>query len=321
MKKEAVLVTGATGFIGKYVVENLLDEDFIVYALTRTNNPVLNKNVEIIKGDITESFIVPDEVGKIYHCAGVISEKMRMWPVNVQGTKNIVDAAIEHNCKLIHLSSAGVIGKASNKNINEETPCNPRSLYEKTKFEAEEVVREGIKRGLRAQMLRPTIVFGEGREPEKDSLLQLLRTIVSGRYRHISKGRGVYNIVYAGEVARAMHVLGNDSITNGRVFFINTPLSFSEFASIVYRSVKKNEKNIGNIPYVLAFGAAFAFSFLQLITGKKRGLTFSRLKALTDASIISQERMLNETGYKPLYGVDEYLKQLCAEYLKKGFLA
>lgn len=320
MDNRAVLVTGATGFIGRYVIAYLLNEGLRVYALTRTGDvrsrPFLNSGVEIVNGDITGRLAIPDEISTIYHCAGVITGEDRMWQVNVQGTKNIVECAIEHNCRLIYLSSAGVVGRTKKKNIDETTPCNPENLYEMTKYKAEEIVGEGIEKGLKAQILRPATVFGKGREPEKDSFFQLIRAIATGRYRHINKGRGIYNIIYAGEVAHAMFVLDNDSIPNGRVYIINTPVSFSEFSSIVSGSVKNNEGKIGNIPYIWAFTAAAVFSLMQLLTGKKRGLTFSRLKALTDTRVFSQERLLREINYRPFYSVDEYLKQLCDEYHK-----
>jgi nucleoside-diphosphate-sugar epimerase len=322
MNKRVVLVTGATGFIGRYVVDCLLNEGLRVFALTRTRtHPILNSRVEIVNGDITDKLTIPAEVNTIYHCAGIISEEEKMRPVNIQGTRNIVEAAFEHNCRLIHLSSAGVVGMTKKLKIDETTPCYPENVYEITKYEAEEIVHKGIERGLKAQILRPTIVFGEGREPEKDSFLQLIRAIAAGRYRHINKGRGIYNIVYAGEVARAMFALDNDNIPNGQVYFINTPVTFSEFVLIVSSSVKDNNEEIGNIPYTVALTVATIFSLMQLLTGKKRGLTFSRLKALTEARIFSQERLLNETNYRPSYNVDEYLKQICCEYQKSGFFA
>ncbi|MCX5811487.1 MAG: NAD-dependent epimerase/dehydratase family protein [Proteobacteria bacterium] len=323
MKKRAVLVTGATGFIGKYVMACLIKEGLRVFALTRADDGgfAFNSDVEIVNGDITNRLVIPDEVSTIYHCAGVIGREDDIWPVNVQGTQNVVEVAFDHNCRLIYLSSAGVVGRTTKKTVDEETPCNPDNLYEMTKFKAEEIVRQGIKRGLKAQMLRPTTVFGEGREPEKDSFLQLMRSIAAGRYRHIRKGRGIYNIIYAGEVAHAMFVLDNDNIPNGRTYFINTPVSFSEFTSIVSKSLGNQKESIGNLPYIVAFTAAGVFSFIGLLTGKKRGLTFSRLKALTDTRVFSQERLLNETDYRPFYRVDEYLEQLCNKYRKIGFLS
>lgn len=317
MKSRAVLVTGATGFIGRYVVPHLLDEGLRVLALIPEGENYTfpaDKAVETVKGDITGTLQIPAEVSAIYHCAGVIKREELMETVNVRGTQNVVDAAIGHNCRLIHLSSAGVVGNTKEKVVNEETPCNPDSLYEKTKFRAEEIIGQGINRGLKAQILRPTIVFGTGRAPQDDSFLQLIRTIAAGNYRNIRGGSGIYNIVYAGEVARAMSALDDDAVPNGGAFIINTPLSFSEFAPIIYSAAGKDNIKVGNIPYAAALGAAAAFSLLSLLTGRKRSLTFSRLKALTERRTFSQDRLLNETPYRPIHSVQEYLKKVCEEY-------
>ena len=106
MKNRAVLVTGATGFIGKYVVSHLLEEGLRIFVLVPDGEdytPPENRDVEIIRGDITGPLRIPDEVSAIYHCAGVIKREELMEPVNVRGTRNVVEAAIGHNCRLIHL--------------------------------------------------------------------------------------------------------------------------------------------------------------------------------------------------------------------------
>lgn len=317
MKSRAVLVTGATGFIGRYVVPHLLDEGLRVLALIPEGENYTfpaDKAVETVKGDIIGTLQIPAEVSAIYHCAGVIKREELMETVNVRGTQNVVDAAIGHNCRLIHLSSAGVVGNTKEKIVDEETPCSPDSPYEKTKFRAEEVVRQGIGRGLKAQILRPTIVFGTGRAPQDDSFLQLIRTIAAGNYRNIRGGSGIYNIVYAGEVARAMSALDDDAVPNGGLFIINTPIRFSEFASIISATAGKNNVKTGNIPYAAALTATAVFSLLYLLTGKKRGLTFSRLNALTERRTFSQDRLVHETAYRPLHSVDEYLIKVCKEY-------
>ena len=317
MKKGAVLVTGATGFIGKYVVTYLLDEGLKIFAFIPQGEDhafLSDKAIEIVEGDITFPLQVPAEVSAIYHCAGVIKREEEMERVNVRGTENVVEAAIAYNCRLIHLSSAGVVGSTKEWVIKEETRCNPDNLYEKTKFRAEEIVMRGVGRGLKAQILRPTIVFGTGRAPQDDSFLQLIRAIAAGRYRNISGGSGIYNIIYAGEVARAMSTLDDDAIPNGGTFIINTPVCFSEFASIVLEVAGNSNTKPGNIPYIAALPAAAIFSLHSLLSHRKKALTFSRLKALTEKRSFSQDRLVSTTSYRPLHTVQEYLRKVCEEY-------
>lgn len=319
MDKKNVFVTGATGFIGRHLIAYLLNENLSVYALTRRKDSDLDRRVKIIASDITERFAIPYGITTIYHCAGVFSQKDQMENVNIRGTQNIVKIALEQNCRLIHLSSAGVVGKVKDNYIDENMSCNPQNLYEQTKLEAEKIVKKGIDKGLKSQILRPTIVFGVGRDPSNDSFLQLVASMKSGRFRTIGDG-GIYNIIHVNEVVRAMRSLDNDTVHNGGVYFINAPITFKEMYRIVQEETKGKVNELSHIPYSMALGAAAIFGAISLIFGKKMPLTFSRVKALTNKVIFSQKRLLEMTPYHPLSGSEEYIKQVCREYTEKGLL-
>lgn len=316
----AVLVTGGTGFIGRYLVANLLQDGLTVYVLTRDPGSYAapHKRVKLIAGDLARLPDLPDEISSVYHCAGVINNEDLMEDVNVFGTRKIVEAAMKRGCRLIHLSSAGVVGMTRSDHIDEETECRPRSIYEKTKLEAEKIVLEGVAMGLKAQVLRPTIVFGSGRNPVKDSFLHLVSAVKSGRYRNI--GSGIYNLIHASEVVFAMRALDNDIVPNAGVYFINTPIKFSEFSMIVKAATTGKTDRVASIPYPVAYCAAALFSMLSVVTGARMPLTLSRLKALTDTRTFSQERLLKSTSYRPLFGVDHYIRQVCKEYEDLGLL-
>lgn len=322
----SVLVTGATGFIGRRLVSSLLGDGVKVYALSRDEGVDFGGDVEIVKGDITGTFDIPPQAKTIFHCAGVwsdkesTSEKERMKKINVGGTEKVVRVAMERNCRLIHLATATYAGYGEKINIDEDARCHPRSFYEETKYEAEGIVRKGTEMGLRAQVLRPTFVFGSGRSPGEDPFLQLVRAIKSGRYRNIGGGKGVYNIVHVSEVVHALRVLDRDDIPNGGVFFINTPITFDELSRIVKFATTGKKGEIASFPYPLIFLAAAAFTLVSAITGKKMPLTFSRLKTLTNQQVFLQERLLRMTAYRPLHSVEEHIIQVCQEYAEGGFL-
>lgn len=322
MSENSFFVTGAAGFIGRYLIAQLIQEKSCINVLTRTGRPehISNKNIRIIKGDITNTIEVPDNVATIFHCAGAISNKNEMEKVNVSGTERIVEVALKRGFRLIHLSSAGVIGRTRQLVITEGTECNPQNLYEETKLKAEQIVMEGVRAGLKAQILRPTIVFGSGRNPETDSFLHLISAIKTGRYKHIDKGNGIYNIVHANEVVNAMLALTNENLLNGGVYFINYPVSFREFAEIVKNEVTGNNKVVSNIPYTVAFCAGAILSTVAAITGRKMPLTLSRVIALTNRKIFSQDRLMERTLYRPLLGIDQYIRRVCREYAEKGLL-
>jgi nucleoside-diphosphate-sugar epimerase len=322
LENKAIFVTGATGFIGRQLVADLLKENVSVYALIRenSNRSNMDKRIHFIKGDITENIVLPSGIKTIYHCAGIISRRDQMENVNVHGSQNIVDAALKQNCRLIHLSSAGVVGRTRENYIDENTECNPQNLYEQTKLEAEKIVKKGIAMGLKAQILRPTIVFGTGREPANDSFLQLIIAMKSGRYKNIGAGSSVYNIVHVNEVVHAMRALDSDDISNGGIYFINTPITFKEMYRIVQEETKGKVNKPSSIPYSIAFGAAAILSAISLIAGKKMPLTLSRLKALTNKKVFSQNCLIDMTSYRPLVTVEDYIRQACREYAEKGLL-
>lgn len=317
-----ILVTGPSGFIGKHLIENLLLDHPSIYALSRKAIPegVTVGRVKSVRGDITEEIKLPSDVRTIYHCAGVLQQEDQMVKVNIDGTKNIAEAALKQGCRLIHLSSAGVIGRYQSKVIDESSACSPQNLYEKTKYEAEKVVREFIKHGLDARILRPTIVFGVKESTREDGFLQLLRSMASGTYKNIGHGNGIYNIVHVNEVVRVMRMLNDNAIGRGRFFFINTPTTFKAISEIVSEEVSPGRGKFRDIPFVPAFCAAVCFSFLSLLTGRRVALTLPRLRVLTNRYVFSQELLENAFHYRPLKNVEEYVREVCRAYLQRGLL-
>lgn len=319
-KYRKVLVTGATGFIGRYVINELQLDDAEVYALSRHSKNISKdfSGIHFLECDITKTVDIPKNISAIYHCAGNISSIDSMYNVNVFGTKQVVKAALENGCKLVHLSSAGVIGSTSKININETSDCIPESIYEKTKLEAEGIVLEAVNEGLQAVILRPTIVIGTGRNPKNDSFLHLLRSIKSGKYRNIKNGEGIYNIVYAMEVARAMIILEKSEKKSGEIYFINTPISFEKFSKTVSDILLCPTPK--SISFPVAFLATAFCSILNNLFVAELPLTWLRLAALTNKNTFSQARLLTETNYAPKASIEKYIQDVCNSYISLGSL-
>src|SRR3989344_2010575 len=217
--KKKKFVTGATGYVGQHLVNSLIEKGHQVYVLIRKESPIFsnNKNVNIIIGDVADPINLPPDIDTIYHCAGVIWETEQMEKVNVSGTKNIVEIARRNDCQLIHLSSAGVI--------------NPHNAYEWSKYRGEKIVLDGIKIGLKAHILRPTTIFGPGKNREGGSFLELIKSMRSGSYKNI--GQGIYNIVYIDEVVKGMLELSEANISYGDIYLANNPITFKDLDKLV----------------------------------------------------------------------------------------
>jgi len=230
----------------------------------------------------------------------------------------MVEAALERGCRLIHLSSAGVVGKSKNRFIDENTICKPQNVYESSKYEAEKIVLDGIANGLQAQILRPTIIFEAGHKENRDSFLQLFRAMKRGTYKNI--GNGIYNLIHVNEVVRVMRMLDSDAPPNGGIYFINTPIYFRDMDRIVKKATTGKFEESFSIPYGAAVLAGVVFSLLVKLSRRNMPLTLSRVRALVNQKVYSQELLVKMLKYQPLFSVEEYIEKTCNYYCEQGML-
>lgn len=172
-----ILVTGANGLVGSFLCKELVDNGYKVKALIRKDsNTALLKGVadklEIHVGDLNDVGSLIDvikDVECIVHTAAVISfwpkRNDEMYQANVEGTRNLVNVALEHPIKkFIHISSVAAIGrKASDVSIAETNTWEESALntrYAATKHQAELEVCRAAEEGLNTVILNPSIILG-----------------------------------------------------------------------------------------------------------------------------------------------------------------
>lgn len=174
-----ILVTGASGFVGRRLVERLLDsrpKDTVAAFLMpgeAVPEPFVGK-VEILRGDLRQPESVRSAIrgaDLVFHVAGFISywtlDAAIMKAVNVDGVRAVVDACVEFKVKrLVHVSSVGAIGFAEDAGLSkEDTPFNwPESFgYMTTKRDGQAIVQAAVReRGLDAVVVNPASVMGPG---------------------------------------------------------------------------------------------------------------------------------------------------------------
>lgn len=209
---QKVLITGATGFIGKHLAKTLSQEGFRVSALVR--NPkacqdLRDLGVELHQGDVTNNLSVLHALeGKdiVYHLAGKIaykaSERQEMEDVNVKGTQKVVDACVTHQTPhFIHMSSVVAIGSSHTPQVlNEDSPYTISNLnlgYFETKHKAEKIVRTAFEHNkLNAYILNPSTVYGAGDATKGSRSVQ--RKVAAGKFPFYTPG-GV-NVVHVDDV-------------------------------------------------------------------------------------------------------------------------
>lgn len=230
--KVTVLVTGGTGLLGAYVLRELLQQGHEVKALFRERLPLLLTKAEKdlvhwVKGDVLDTSLLAEEmagVQQVYHCAGVVSfnpaKRDHMVKINVEGTANVVNAAIEAGVdKLCHVSSVSALGrKRDNETVTEASKWSEDanlSNYGESKYYAELEVWRGISEGLPAVIVNPTIILGYGDWSSGSGA-----TFRNAWEEFPWYTEGVSGFVDASDVARVMRLLMESDISGER-FVVN----------------------------------------------------------------------------------------------------
>lgn len=169
-----VLVTGGTGFIGQHLVKALVERGDQVVLLRRNRSnvrPLEGLPIEHAIGDVTDPASLKAAIrgcDTVFHVAALISYRRRdnlMPKINVEGTRHVVEAALEAGVKrFVHTSSVAAIGYSEDgRPIDETAPFNwPDAGYMLTKKGAEEEVQKGVAKGLSAVITNPASVYGPG---------------------------------------------------------------------------------------------------------------------------------------------------------------
>lgn len=297
-----VLVTGATGFIGRHLIQRLLEQNVPVRVVTRDLNrlPVeWRDQVEVIVGDLLDKRIqtaATKGVGLIYNLAGETRNPSLMRAVNVEAIHGMLETAAQAGVKrVIHLSSVGVIGAREAGVVTEETPCRPQTLYEQSKLEGEQMVLKYARSGrIEGVVLRPTIVFGDKNERIGDSLLEWLRALLSRRFVFIGK-KGVANYIYVGDVVEVLLRLSEISASRPAVYIAADSVPMSDFVGAMAQTLGVATPRV-RLPVWVASTLGASVQLANRVLGTPAPLTLSRVRALSCETMFSGDKLMREVG-------------------------
>jgi dihydroflavonol-4-reductase len=238
----AVLVTGASGFLGAKLVRRLIENGETVHVLHRKSSNLEElKDLSFVSkiGDVTDRESVIQaclDVDTVFHLAGVIgySRAMRraMDEVNVKGTQNVVEACqTGRKPKLVYMSSVVAVGASFTPNaLNENSPYNIHHLnlgYFETKKEAEDFVKSQTRRGrIESVILNPSTIYGAGDAKKSSRKTQMkvaqgkLPFYTSGGVSVVHEGDVVEAVLKAREIGRngERYILSGENLTIHELF-------------------------------------------------------------------------------------------------------
>lgn len=318
-----IFVTGGAGLVGSALLKQLLQEkQGPVKALYRTSMPLIlteeeKQQIEWIKGDVLDVNLLSDimqDCKQVYHCAAVVSyhssRREQMYKINIEGTANMVNMALENNIdKFIHVSSVAAVGRLrQGELINEKTEWTEESNnshYGKTKYLSEMEVWRGIGEGLNAAIVNPSVILGESNW--ENGSVAIFKKMYDQFPWYSAGGTG---FVDAKDVAAVMIRLMNSDISAERFLLSAEHLSFRELFNKIadgfgVRPPQRLAKPwMGGIVWRLEALKAMLTNKEPLLT--RETASTAQVKTFYDASKVQQ--VLPGFSFTP---IDETVKRTC----------
>lgn len=320
MPSKTAFVTGGTGFIGLNLIEHLVRSDWTVTALHRPESRLTqlqNYPVRLVEGTI-EDFnslerAMPEELDAVFHVAGDTSmwpgHLQRQWRTNVDGTRNVVTAALtKRTKKFIHTSTSGVYGLPKEP-FDETAPKLGKGgfNYQHSKVMAEEEVSAGIARGLDAVILNPANVIGRY---DWNSWSQFIRRAADRQLLLIPPGSHCYCDV--GAVVRA-HVTAAEKGRTGHNYILGgTPASYAEIVQMVGKILGcSTNRRVGRPSGMRLAGRML--DRVSLITRREPMITRESAAYLSANINCRSDKAIRELDYRP--ASIELMLQECIDWM------
>ncbi len=243
-----ILVTGGAGLLGKELIAQLLKDGRQVRAIYNKTklDDLHNANLQQYQCDVLDVVGLTEAmegVEQVYHCAAVISfnprRKQHMFKINIEGTANVVNAALDAGIKkMVHVSSVAALGRIrEDKVINESMNWSEEtsnSSYGQSKYLAEMQVWRGIGEGLDAVMVNPVIILGAGNWHNGSS------GIFRSAYNEFPwYTNGTTGFVDVRDVVKAMILLMNSNISAERFIISSQNRPYADVFNLIAKAFGK----------------------------------------------------------------------------------
>lgn len=324
-----VLLTGATGFIGRNLLKFLLSKKIRVYCIVRN----INKFTELfepsdfikpIEGDLLDDSIylkLPLSVDVVIHLAAMLGKwnvnEEKIMKANLDTTVSLLDWFYSSEGKhFIFISTPGVQG-FGHKLAKETEPNNPRGIYEKTKVLAEEAIKNGNFRSKQNwTIIRPDFVYGPGDMRR----IKLYKWIRKRQWIRIGNGKSHLRPTHVYDVCKAICICLQNPKTYFQIFNIGGPeiASCDDYVNTIAEILGVKISAV-RMPTFLAIMMANFLECFSKITNTKAIFTKSQVEFLTQHHATDISKIRNTLGFTPTVdlktGMDETLNWAKKNYL------
>lgn len=326
-----ILVTGATGFMGHLLVQELISQGNSVRILVRDKasaEQLFGDTCEIRVGDITK----PETLSKIcknidvvFHLAALMGHDSpsvqaftRFRLVNVQGTKNMVyQCKLEKIKRFIYISSTAAMGLAKQPIINEQSECNPFTPYQVSKYESEQyLLQEWQKNSFPVIILRPSMVYGPG---FKGDFLTLAKLCKTGFFPTIGKGKNLSPALFISDLIKGL-LLFIEKGKVGEIYLLSSEESYSlhEKASIIANCLNKKIIFIYTPKFIMIL-CSTVLEILFSCAKKHPPVTRRNINSIVTDRIIDIKKA-KRLGFNPVVSLKEGLTKTIHYFLEQHYL-
>lgn len=320
MKK--ILVTGASGFIGTHLIKRLLQDGFSVRALVFSHfaKSDVSSHVEVVQGDIRDAQFMKEaarDIDTVFHLAGrahalseIQQEDSKYHAINVQGTRNLLEAARHHGVqRFIFFSSVKVMGEETEGCVDESAEPHPLTAYGRSKLEAEKLVLNyGERYGFHAVCLRLSLVYGEG---NKGNLTRMIQAVDRGFFPPLQNITSYRSMVHVSNVVEAAILASQKSQANGMCYIVAdvAPYATFEIYEMILRALGRDIPR-WHIPLkILRFAGLFG-DCIGRLRGRRFIFDSEVLKKMTDTAWYSPEKISRDLGFRPTLTIQQTLPEI-----------
>jgi UDP-glucose 4-epimerase len=320
-----VLIAGATGYIGRKLVDALHSQGKAICVLTRDTSRLsgkwLHDGVTGRSGDIGRAETLMDACSgmhAVFHLASHAEDEAAdsHWRVTVEGTRHLLEASARSGVKkFIYVSSVKAMGEGGESCLDESSHAEPVTSYGRAKLEAERLVLEaGRQHGMHVCNLRLPLVYGRD---NRGNIWRMIAAVDRGRFPPLPETGNRRSMVHVDDVVQALQLAMGDPDACGQTYIVTDGQTYS--TRQIYLSI---HEALGRaIPrWTIPVVALRATARLGDVIGGIRGRSFvfdsTVLGKLTGSAWYSCRKIEAELGYRPTRTLTDGLREMVNQYKK-----
>jgi dihydroflavonol-4-reductase len=326
---KTALVTGGSGFIGSHLVELLLHKGYAVRCLLRKTSSMAwlkDLPITVVQGDVFDEKALAAAVSGvdyIYHSAGLTraKEKEDYYRANAEGTRNVLNAAIQHAPNLkrfIQISSQTVAGPSPTATpITEEQSGQPITTYGRSKLRGEEECLK-VKDKLPITIVRPPAVFG----PRDKDVFEFFATMQKGLQPVVGFGEKYVSLIHVRDLVRGIVMAGESPTSIGQIYFIASKkiYGWKEVGQVTRAALGRGAVTL-RIPEAGVYVVAAFAEFFSLFSSKPALINFEKARDMVqDYWTCDSSKAKRDFGYEQEIDLEEGVRDTITWCRKQGWL-